>query len=130
MVSSQCTLYCHRRPKLYLYMLWISMYFTQLTLHKYSGSSSNGAVHLSNAVQEPWCSWLFKYFFYLMNRIHDFKLTEMAPYQRKIKHKCLPCAWVEKLNYKLLLMGLLLNGYACFYIIRVSILSICIKILC
>jgi len=37
------------------------MYFTQLTLHKYSGNSH--AVHLSDAVQEPRCSWLFKYFF-------------------------------------------------------------------
>lgn len=31
-------------------------------------------------------------FFYLMNTIRDSKLIEMAPYQHKIKHKCLPCA--------------------------------------
>lgn len=36
---------------LYLHMLCISVYSTQLTLHKYNGNRGKGAVQLSDAVQ-------------------------------------------------------------------------------
>lgn len=56
-----------------------------------------------------------------MNRMYGSNHTEILPYLHKINHKCFTCdawvehAWVEKPNYKLLLVGLLLNVHACLH---------------